>query len=132
MSGTVPGKVKVEEDAAPGSSQEEPDSSMLEGMRSVRMASSRETERTVLTMSRAANMKDMADVEEEGGIVMVVPFVRWSTGMNEQEWNGAMLHGLLWAAFDQRGTYEERTPFFVMARAFPFSFVWISLLFAPG
>lgn len=56
-------------------------------------------------------MKDMADVEEEDGIAMVVPFVRWSTGINEWVPVDAMLHGLLWAAFDQRGTYEERTPF---------------------
>ena len=84
MSGTVPGKVKVEDDASPGSAQEDPDWSMLEGMRSARMASSRETERTVLTMSRTVNVKDiMADVGGEDGIAMVVPFVRWSRGMKK-------------------------------------------------
>ena len=63
---TVPGKVKVEEDDAPGSPHVEPDSSMLlEGMRSVRMASSRETERAILMKS---NNADATDVAEEDGM----------------------------------------------------------------
>ena len=67
----VPGKVKVEDDDTPGSPHVEPDSSMLlEGMRSVRMASSRETERAVLMKSSIADATDAAD--EDGMIIYAV------------------------------------------------------------
>ena len=62
MLGTVPGKVKVEEDDAPGSPHVEPDSSMLlEGMRSARIASSREMERAILWIE--ACIKDGSRVD---------------------------------------------------------------------
>ena len=75
----VPGKVKVDDDDTPGSPHVEPDSSMLpEGMRSVRMASSREMERAVLMKSSIADATDAAD--EDGMIIdwMVASFVRSS------------------------------------------------------
>ena len=68
MLGTVPGKVKVEDDDAPGSPHVEPESSMvMEGMRSVRMASSREMERAVLMKSIIVDATEKA--EEDGMII---------------------------------------------------------------
>ena len=74
--GTVPGRVKVEEDDAPGSPHVEPDSSMLlEGMRSARIASSREMGRAVLMKSRIVDATDAAEDDGMFTYWMVASFV---------------------------------------------------------